>query len=63
MRLHTLNIAGNMRLSVRKIAAVGAPIMRQSANEPEKPKKPKTGREKYSAEKSKEDEAKAPRPT
>jgi ferritin-like metal-binding protein YciE len=42
-----------------KIAAAGIPIMRQSAQEPEEPKKPKTGEEKYSAKKSKEDEAKA----
>jgi ferritin-like metal-binding protein YciE len=42
-----------------KITATGAPIMRQSAQEPEVPKKPKTGKEKYSAKKSKEDEAKA----
>jgi ferritin-like metal-binding protein YciE len=42
-----------------KITAAGAPIMRQSAQEPEVPKKPKTGKEKYSAKKSKEDEAKA----
>ncbi|WP_433965000.1 ferritin-like domain-containing protein [Tunturiibacter gelidiferens] len=41
-----------------KITAAGTPIMRQSAQEPEVPKKPKTGKEKYSAQKSKEDEAK-----
>jgi hypothetical protein len=39
-----------------KIAAAGIPIMRQSAQEPEESK---TGKEKYSATKSKEDEAKA----
>jgi ferritin-like metal-binding protein YciE len=42
-----------------KITAAGIPIMKQSAREPEEPKKPKTGKEKYSAKKSKEDEAKA----
>jgi hypothetical protein len=42
-----------------KITAAGIPIMRQSAQEPEEPKNPKTAKEKYSAKKSKEDEAKA----
>ena len=42
-----------------KITAAGIPIMKRSAQEPEEPKKPKTGKEKYSAQKSKEDEAKA----
>ena len=42
-----------------KITAVGIPIMKRSAQEPEEPNKPKTGKEKYSAKKSKEDEAKA----
>ena len=41
-----------------KITAAGAPIMKRGAQEPEEPKKPKTGKEKYSAKKSKEDEAK-----
>ena len=45
--------------AARKITAAGAPIMKQSAAEPEKPNRPKTGKEKYSAKKSKEDEAKA----
>jgi ferritin-like metal-binding protein YciE len=45
--------------AAKKITAAGAPIMKQSAREPEEPKKPKTGKEKYSAKKSKEDEAKA----
>ena len=45
--------------AVKKITAAGGPIMKQSASEPEAPKKPKTGKEKYSAAKSKEDEAKA----
>jgi hypothetical protein len=34
-------------------------ILKQAALEPETPKKPKTGKEEYSAKKSKEDEAKA----
>jgi ferritin-like metal-binding protein YciE len=45
--------------AARKITAAGGPILKQSAAEPEAPKKPKTGKEKYSAMKSKEDEAKA----
>jgi hypothetical protein len=42
----------------KKITAAGAPIMKLSAKEPETPKDPKSGKEKYSAKKSKEDEAK-----
>ena len=45
--------------AAKKVAAAGVPILKQSAREPEEPKKPKTGKEKYSAKKSKEDEAKA----
>ncbi|WP_213807096.1 ferritin-like domain-containing protein [Granulicella sp. dw_53] len=45
--------------AAKKITAAGAAIMKQSAQEPEAPKKPKSGKEKYSAMKSKEDEAKA----
>jgi ferritin-like metal-binding protein YciE len=45
--------------AAKKITAAGGPIMKQSAGEPEKPKKKKTGKEEYSAKKSKEDEAKA----
>jgi ferritin-like metal-binding protein YciE len=45
--------------AAKKIAAAAVPIMKQSAKEPETPKKPKTGKEEYSAKKSKEDEAKA----
>jgi ferritin-like metal-binding protein YciE len=45
--------------AANKITAAGAPILKQSAAEPEAPKKPKTGKEKYSAEKSREDEKKA----
>ena len=45
--------------AAEKILAVGQPILKQSASEPEAEKKPKTGKEKYSAQKSKEDEKKA----
>ncbi|NYF91409.1 hypothetical protein HDF08_003511 [Edaphobacter lichenicola] len=45
--------------AARKITTSGAPIMKQSAKEPEQAKKPKTEKEKYSAKKSKEEEAKA----
>ncbi|NYF91439.1 DUF892 family protein [Tunturiibacter empetritectus] len=45
--------------AARKITAAGAPIMKQSAREPEQAKKPKTEKEKYSAKKSEEDDAKA----
>jgi ferritin-like metal-binding protein YciE len=45
--------------AAEKITAVGGPILKQSADEPEKPKKPTSGKEKYSAEKSREDEKKA----
>jgi hypothetical protein len=45
--------------AAKKITAAGGPIMKQSAQDPEAPKKPKTGKEKYSAKKSKEDESKA----
>ncbi|MBB5058135.1 hypothetical protein HDF16_002841 [Granulicella aggregans] len=45
--------------AAKKITAAAAPIMKLSAKEPETPKEPKSGKEKYSAKKSKEDEAKA----
>jgi ferritin-like metal-binding protein YciE len=45
--------------AAKKITAAGIPIMKSSAKEPEAPKQPKTGKEKYSAKKSKEDEQKA----
>jgi len=45
--------------AAKKITAAGQPIMKQSAAEPETPKPPKSGKEKYSAKKSKEDEKKA----
>ena len=45
--------------AAKKVAAAGVPILKESARQPEEPKKPKTGKEKYSDMKSKEDEAKA----
>src|SRR6201996_4134583 len=45
--------------AAKKLTAAGMPIMKLSAKEPEPPKKPKTGKEEYSAKKSKEDESKA----
>lgn len=45
--------------AAKKITAAAIPILKQSAREPEAPKKPKTGKEEYSEKKSKEDESKA----
>jgi ferritin-like metal-binding protein YciE len=45
--------------AAKKVMAVGQSILKESANEPEAKKGPKSGKEKYSAKKSKEDEAKA----
>ena len=45
--------------AAKKITSAGVAIMKQSSLEPEEPKKPKTGKERYSAKKSKKDEAKA----
>jgi ferritin-like metal-binding protein YciE len=45
--------------AAKKITAAGVPIIKQSAAEPKKPKKPMTGKEKYSAELSRDDEKKA----
>jgi ferritin-like metal-binding protein YciE len=45
--------------AAKKITAASKPIMQASARQPEEPKKPKTGKEKYSAQKSREDEKKA----
>jgi ferritin-like metal-binding protein YciE len=45
--------------AAKKITAASGPILKRGAMQPEEPKKPKTGKEKYSAMKSKEDEAKA----
>jgi ferritin-like metal-binding protein YciE len=43
----------------KKILAAGQSILKQSASEPEHEKKAKTGKERYSAQKSKDDEKKA----
>ena len=45
--------------AAEKITAAAGPILKESAAEPEKPRKPLSGKEKYSAEKSREDERKA----
>jgi ferritin-like metal-binding protein YciE len=45
--------------AAKKILAAAQPILKEAANEPEQEKKPKTGKEKYSDKKSKEDEKKA----
>ncbi len=60
VRLLTANLKEELG-AAKKVTAAGLPIMKQSAKEPEAPKKPKTGKEQYSAKKSKEDEAKASR--
>jgi ferritin-like metal-binding protein YciE len=43
----------------KKILAAAQPILQASAKEPEEEKKPESGKEKYSAQKSREDEKKA----
>ncbi len=58
VRLLTANLKEELS-AAKKITAAATAIMKQSAKEPEAPKKPKTGKEEYSAKKSKEDEAKA----
>lgn len=58
VRLLNANLREELN-AAKKISAVGTLIMKRSASEPGEPKKPKTGKEKYSAKKSKEDEAKA----
>ena len=45
--------------AAEKITAAAGPILKESAAEPEKPRKALSGKEKYSAEKSREDERKA----
>jgi ferritin-like metal-binding protein YciE len=55
-------LASNLKeelAAAAKVTAAGTAIMKQSAQEPDEPKKPKSGKEKYSVKKSKEDEAKA----
>lgn len=45
--------------AAQKITAASAAILKQAASEPEQDTEPKTGKEKYSEKKSKEDESKA----
>jgi len=45
--------------AAKKVLAAAHPILRASAKQPEEPKKPKSGKEKYSAQKSRDDEKKA----
>ncbi len=45
--------------AAEKILVAAKPILQESANQPEEDKKPKTEKEKYSAQKSREDEKKA----
>jgi ferritin-like metal-binding protein YciE len=45
--------------AAKKVLAAAQPILRESAKQPQEPKKPRSGKEKYSAEKSREDEKKA----
>jgi hypothetical protein len=48
------------RQAAEKILAAAKPILQESANEPEEEdKKPQTAKDKYSAQKSREDEKKA----
>jgi ferritin-like metal-binding protein YciE len=57
-------LTNNLREEVaaaNKISKLAIPIIKRSAGEPKAEKKPKTGKEKYSAKKSKEDEQKAAR--
>jgi len=56
--LLTANLAEEMA-AAKKITAAAKPILQASARQPEEPQKPKTGKEKYSAAKSREDEKKA----
>jgi ribosomal protein L12E/L44/L45/RPP1/RPP2 len=60
VRLLSANLKEELT-AAKKVMAAAGPILKQSAKEPETPKKPKTGKEEYSAKKSKEDEAKAAR--
>jgi ferritin-like metal-binding protein YciE len=45
--------------AAKKITAAAQPILKASAKQPEEPKAPKSGKEKYSAKKSREDEKEA----
>jgi ferritin-like metal-binding protein YciE len=58
VKLLTANLKEELG-AAKKITAASGPILKRGAMQPEEPKKPKTGKEKYSAMKSKEDEAKA----
>jgi ferritin-like metal-binding protein YciE len=58
VRLLSANLKEELA-AAKKVTAAGVGILKQAALEPETPKKPKTGKEEYSAKKSKEDEAKA----
>lgn len=57
-KLLTANLKEELA-AAKKVTAAGVSILKQAAKEPEAPKKPKSGKEQYSAKKSKEDEAKA----
>lgn len=56
--LLTANLAEELA-AAKKITAAAKPILQASSRQPEEPKKPKSGKEKYSAQKSREDEKKA----
>jgi ferritin-like metal-binding protein YciE len=58
VKLLTANLNEELA-AAEKITAVAQPILKESSQEPEKAKKPMSGKEKYSAEKSREDEKKA----
>jgi ferritin-like metal-binding protein YciE len=58
VRLLSANLKEELA-AAQKVTAAGVAILKESALEPKEPKKPKTGKEKYSDMKSKEDEAKA----
>jgi ferritin-like metal-binding protein YciE len=58
VRLLNANLKEEMA-AAKKITAAAKPILKRSAQEPETKKEPKSGKEKYSAKKSKEDEQKA----
>ena len=45
--------------AAKKITVAAQPVLKEAAAQPEEPKAPKSGKEKYSAEKSREDEKKA----
>jgi ferritin-like metal-binding protein YciE len=57
-KLLTQNLNEEMAAAT-KILAAAQPILKEAAAEPEQEKEPKSGKEKYSAKKSKEDEKKA----